>query len=155
MAAPIALAPLVDDFFAAGEVDQNDPETLHPMRLAGKKLRYAIELLSGAFDSRLRDSVYPQFSQIQEDLGAINDHLVAKTLFDRWLLQSDDGETDRELSKLIAQEDLVAAAGDRTFSGGVDDRDRGTVAETIPATPGSAIPAISEEEKCSASSAEH
>ena len=105
VAAPIALAPLVDDFFAAGEVDQNDPETLHPMRLAGKKLRYAIELLSGAFDAELRDSVYPQFAQIQEDLGTINDHLVAKTLFDRWLLQSDDSNTDRELSKLIAQEE--------------------------------------------------
>lgn len=105
VAAPIALAPLVEDFFAAGDVDRNDPESLHPMRLAGKKLRYAIELLSAAFGAELRDSVYPQFSQIQEDLGAINDHLVAKTLFDRWLLQSDDVDTDRELSKLIAREE--------------------------------------------------
>jgi CHAD domain-containing protein len=106
-AAPMALAPLVEDFFAAGAVDQSDPQSLHPMRLAGKKLRYAIELLSGAFDASLRDSVYPQFSQIQEDLGAINDHLVAKALFDQWLIQSDDCETDRELSRLITQEDQL------------------------------------------------
>ena len=104
------LAPLVDAFFAAGAADLTNPQHLHQMRIAGKKLRYAIELLASAFDARLRDDLYPQFTQIQEDLGQINDHAVAKNLFDGWLVQSDHPATDEELARLIMREQLALQA---------------------------------------------
>ena len=101
------LAPLVEAFFAAGAADLANPQHLHQMRIAGKRLRYAIELLASAFDVRLRDDLYPQFTQIQEDLGQINDHVVAKNLFDGWLVQSDQPATDEELARLIMREQLA------------------------------------------------
>lgn len=104
------LAPLVDAFFAAGAADLTNPQHLHQMRIAGKKLRYAIELLASAFDARLRDDLYPQFTQIQEDLGQIHDHAVAKNLFDGWLVQSDHPATDEELARLIMREQLAQQA---------------------------------------------
>ena len=104
------LEPLVDAFFVAGAADLTNPQQLHQMRIAGKKLRYAIELLASAFDGRLRDDLYPQFTQIQEDLGQINDHVVAKNLFDGWLVQSDQPATDEELARLIMREQLALQA---------------------------------------------
>ncbi len=97
----------MDEFFAAGAADLTNPQHVHQMRIAGKKLRYAIELLATAFDASLREELYPQFTQIQEDLGQINDHAVAKNLFDGWLVQSDDPATDDELARLVTQEQLA------------------------------------------------
>ncbi len=104
VAARQSLAPLVEGFFTAGAADLSDPENMHLMRLAGKKLRYAIELLSGAFDARLRQKLYPKFAQIQGDLGEINDHLVARTIFNDWLVQSGDRKIDERA-------DVVGDAG--------------------------------------------
>ena len=106
-AARQSLTPLVNGFFVAGAADLNDPEKMHLMRLAGKKLRYAIELLSGAFDANLREKLYPEFARIQRDLGEINDHLVARTIFNDWLVQSDDRTTDDALTWLVMQEELA------------------------------------------------
>lgn len=99
-----ALRPVVDAFFTAGEADLTITDNLHDLRLVGKKLRYTIELLSAGLDPTLRQEVYPLLADIQESLGDINDHVVAKTLFESWLVQSNDRRTIAEIATLIATE---------------------------------------------------
>jgi len=112
--AVIALRPVVDAFFTAGEVDLTINDNLHDLRLVGKKLRYTIELLSAGLDPILRQEVYPLLADIQESLGDINDHVVAKTLFESWLVQSNDRRTIAEVATLIAAErDAYLAARNR------------------------------------------
>lgn len=102
--AVVALRPVVDAFFTAGEVDLAITDNLHDLRIVGKKLRYTIELVSAGLDPSLRQEVYPLLADIQESLGDVNDHIVAKTLFESWLVQSDDRRTMAEIATLIAAE---------------------------------------------------
>ena len=68
---------VLDGFFAAGRADLNDIEALHQLRIEGKSVRYAMELLSPAFEGSFRKDLYPVFASVQERLGAINDHASA------------------------------------------------------------------------------
>ena len=102
--AVVTLRPVVDAFFTAGETDLTITDNLHDLRLVGKKLRYTIELLSAGLDPILRHEIYPLLADIQESLGDINDHVVAKTLFESWLVQSNDRRTIAEIATLIADE---------------------------------------------------
>jgi CHAD domain-containing protein len=47
------------------------------MRICGKRVRYAMELLAGALDHSFRRELYPTFAEVQEKLGTINDHATA------------------------------------------------------------------------------
>jgi CHAD domain-containing protein len=74
----------VIEFLCAAAGDLSDIENLHKMRIAGKRLRYALEVYAGAFPDALRDDLYPVFAEVQEKLGDINDHATAVRLFDNW-----------------------------------------------------------------------
>lgn len=67
------LPGLVERFRQAGEKDQADLEDLHMLRLAGKRLRYALEVLAPCFAPTFRKHVYQRLSELQERLGQIND----------------------------------------------------------------------------------
>ncbi|MCA9265321.1 MAG: CHAD domain-containing protein, partial [Planctomycetales bacterium] len=82
--APCALNPLVKGFFEASERDLSVPHWLHQLRIEGKRLRYALELLSEGCDESLRLDVYPVFVEVQDRLGDINDHTTAIHLFTDW-----------------------------------------------------------------------
>jgi len=58
----------------AAQADFSDLEQIHAFRIHVKKLRYIMELLSGAFDSRFRGHYYPLVEKLQEPLGKLNDH---------------------------------------------------------------------------------
>lgn len=82
--APQALLPAAAAFFDAGRADLSVAENLHDMRIAGKQLRYAMELLAGAFDVSFRKELYPLFADVQERLGKINDLAVAEQRLRQW-----------------------------------------------------------------------
>src|SRR5207247_6422944 len=46
------LRPLANDFFRLAEADLNDNTTLHALRIAGKRLRYGLELAPAALPAR-------------------------------------------------------------------------------------------------------
>lgn len=79
-AARAALPSLPQEFFSAASGDLADPAALHEMRIRAKHLRYALQLLTAAFDRSFRESVTPVFSEVQRKLGAINDHVTAQRL---------------------------------------------------------------------------
>jgi CHAD domain-containing protein len=60
---------------AAG--DLNDYEHLHQVRIAGKRLRYAMELLSECYPPPFREKLYAMVEEMQEILGRANDSHVA------------------------------------------------------------------------------
>lgn len=55
-----------------------DADFLHDLRLAGKSVRYTIELFAGCFNPALRETVYPEIMNLQDVLGGINDGFVAR-----------------------------------------------------------------------------
>ncbi|MCG8450242.1 MAG: CHAD domain-containing protein [Pirellulales bacterium] len=77
---------------------------LHQLRIAGKRLRYSIELFFGAFPPALRQEVYPLVEKIQSRLGSMNDHATAQALFQHWLANLPTDERAAYLARRIADE---------------------------------------------------
>ena len=84
LAAQHRLRPFVDEFFAAAQAPAFDAETLHRLRILGKRLRYAMEIFAGAFDPSFREQLYPQIEEVQERLGDISDRANAIERFEAW-----------------------------------------------------------------------
>jgi len=72
-AAREALTNLAAEAHARGSDDLSDPERLHELRIAGKRLRYAMEVFACCFPPAFRESLYPRLEEAQEALGAVND----------------------------------------------------------------------------------
>jgi CHAD domain-containing protein len=71
------LAGLRDDLARAAAADLNDYVMLHRVRIAGKRLRYAMEVFADCFCPPLKEDLYPRIEEVQEVLGRANDSHVA------------------------------------------------------------------------------
>lgn len=60
-------------FFARIEQAKDDPAILHPARIAGRKLRYALELLDNTLAESLVHATCDRLSEVQDTLGKAND----------------------------------------------------------------------------------
>lgn len=98
------IQPVLQEFFTAAAADMSDIEALHQFRIAGKKLRYALELLAPAFPESLRTRAYPCIQNLQEKLGKINDLATAQTRLQRWLEQVTDAGETAYLQELLDHE---------------------------------------------------
>ncbi len=90
-------------FLYAGQ-EQPTVAQLHQLRIAGKRLRYSIELFYGAFPVALREKVYPLVEKIQTRLGRLNDHATAQALYQSWLTDFPPGERAAQLAQRIVEE---------------------------------------------------
>jgi CHAD domain-containing protein len=66
----------INCFFALKPTGGSTPEQFHRFRLAGKKLRYTLELTHTLFAPALREELYGQLEQILKWLGEMNDLAV-------------------------------------------------------------------------------
>lgn len=82
------IRPLADSFLLAIPHDWHDAEATHRFRIAGKRLRYAMEVLSTALPSAYRESLYPLLESLQERLGELNDLAVARVRIGEWFDRS-------------------------------------------------------------------
>jgi CHAD domain-containing protein len=103
------LAPVVKKFFKAVNADPSNDESLHDLRIRGKKLRYTMEIVAVAFDSAFRKRLYPQVTLFQDQLGAVNDHATSKKLFGDWLSKTDDVQQRAFLEGLLMAEERATA----------------------------------------------
>ena len=103
------LREIIEAFFAAEPEDLDDLHALHQFRLRGKDLRYAIELLAGAFPEILRVGLYPLIEQVQDRLGAINDHAVAIERFRKWRADTTQSQDEKHIKDLIRSEKELLA----------------------------------------------
>jgi CHAD domain-containing protein len=76
LARPMLFARL-QDLERAALGDLSDYAQLHQVRIAGKRLRYAMEVFADCFDPTFRDTLYPRVEHLQEILGRANDSHVA------------------------------------------------------------------------------
>jgi CHAD domain-containing protein len=106
-AARQSLRQLLEQFNACAAGDFTNLETLHRFRIAGKRLRYGMELFAAAFPPEFRGQLYPQVEQLQELLGAVNDHAVARSRLDVWMVESHDEELIGALRKLAGAESVA------------------------------------------------
>lgn len=75
------LGQLLDELEEKAAGDLSDYAHLHQVRIAGKRLRYAMELFAGCFDESFKEELYPQVEAMQEILGRANDsHVAAQRL---------------------------------------------------------------------------
>jgi CHAD domain-containing protein len=71
------LANLLHELEIATGQDLDDYDHLHQVRIAGKRLRYAMEVFADCFPRPFRDEFYPAVEEMQEILGDANDSHVA------------------------------------------------------------------------------
>ena len=70
------LTGLVGDLEQKLAGDLDDYSQLHQVRIAGKRLRYAMEVFAACFTAPFRDQLYPVVEEMQEILGDANDSNV-------------------------------------------------------------------------------
>src|SRR5262249_55819232 len=85
------LHQIAEKFFEAQPANGVDWSALHRFRIAGKKLRYTMELVAPAFGFELREQQYPLVQELQERLGNINDFVVAREILQKLGEQSSAG----------------------------------------------------------------
>ncbi len=78
----------IEPFFQAATADLSVTDQLHRLRIAGKQLRYSMELLAAGLPETLRSHVYPMVRDLQDRLGTINDHATAQQRLQRWIQES-------------------------------------------------------------------
>jgi CHAD domain-containing protein len=71
------LADLRQNLEQAATADLTDYAQLHQVRIAGKRLRYAMEVFVDCFPPAFQSELYPQVEAMQEILGRANDSHVA------------------------------------------------------------------------------
>jgi CHAD domain-containing protein len=110
------IAQVAEQFFdvAAGEVET--AEGLHRLRIAGKQLRYSMEIFAGAYPGEFRESLYPRIEELQERLGAVNDHATAQARYQRWIAVLPPDGAAAQLASLITAEWDAFKAERRDFA---------------------------------------
>ncbi len=106
--APKLLAPVVKKFFKSAKGDLSSDEGIHALRIAGKKLRYAIEMFCEAFPTALRKKLYPQLTLYQDLLGTAHDHYMSTSLLRGWLSQIPDPKNKAFLKGMLVADELAA-----------------------------------------------
>lgn len=75
------LAQMVDGFNKLCDRDDGDWGQLHQVRIAGKRLRYSLELVRDCVGESLDTTLTPALVTLQETLGTVNDSFNAACLF--------------------------------------------------------------------------
>ena len=81
------------------ELDFSDPDSLHALRILGKKLRYMLEILSDLLDrtSKLTE----RLKKLQDGLGSIRDIQLTAELFNQWLQSRSSRALHRDAGLLM------------------------------------------------------
>ncbi len=83
------LPTLLREMHTAAQSDLHEYEALHRVRILGKQLRYAMELLASCFPPEFREVHYAAVVEMQEILGLANDSFTAW----KWL-----GDVDKHMA---------------------------------------------------------
>lgn len=105
------------DLTTVADRDNDAWTMLHEVRIAGKRLRYALEVVDGCLDPAITEHVTPSLVRLQEVLGGVNDSFHASELFEAILSTmqaTTPSAADRYRSAL---EQLIAEHQQRMQSG--------------------------------------
>ena len=82
----------------------------HEVRIALKKLRYAVDFFAAVFDEERKSKFFKKLARLQEDLGGMNDVVVAEGMLAR-LTGVSEGDGAPPIAPAMSQGKLVFAAG--------------------------------------------
>jgi CHAD domain-containing protein len=85
---------LLRRFFDRADRKLVTADEIHRLRIAGKKLRYALEIFAVAIPAATKTACLEALEKLQETLGSVTDHAAAAGLFRRWA-REDGGGVDR------------------------------------------------------------
>ena len=91
---------------AGCDLETADVEALHDLRLAGKKLRYEIELLAAVLPDDVKTRVYPSLVETQDRLGTVSDGAAAVARLKRLVAELDASHPRDEVDAVLAAECL-------------------------------------------------
>jgi CHAD domain-containing protein/uncharacterized protein Yka (UPF0111/DUF47 family) len=98
------LRTLLERFFASAPADDASEEALHRFRIHGKELRYALELLRGAFPPEEHARLYETVESIQDRLGEVNDLATATARLREKIEAAQDARTAAPWRRLLVEE---------------------------------------------------
>jgi CHAD domain-containing protein len=104
------LAPLGARYFELAEADLQDDAALHELRIAGKRLRYLLELSVAALKPQPARLLEKELSEAQDRLGEICDFLAAIGHLQEWIATAKKHKQARKLHALLAGEQHRQAA---------------------------------------------
>ena len=93
------------------QMEAESTEQLHQLRIAGKHLRYSIELFHSPLDPKVRLKLYPMIVALQDRLGAINDLASAQRMLQSWLAElPPDGFAADVAARIVDEFDRTQSA---------------------------------------------
>lgn len=98
------LDPLAAEFFNLANADLSEIDTIHELRIAGKRVRYALELTAAVMNAKAHAALYDHSSEIQDRLGEICDHSAVIDHLRRWRKEACKKATRRKLKLLVRAE---------------------------------------------------
>ena len=122
----------LDEFIEASRMDLSELSQLHAFRIAGKRLRYSVELLACHCKTEDRKTVERFATRIQTRLGNVNDHAAASGLLAQWADRPDaSAALKRDLQRLSLLEMQHALHGQQTFLQWWDERRARSVKKAV------------------------
>ncbi len=107
---------MLDRFFAKADRRLGTADEIHRLRIAGKKLRYALEIFAVAIPAATRATSLDALETLQETLGTFTDHAAAADRFRRWAREDGVGVDRATLVALRRYEDHRAEKARRAFA---------------------------------------
>ncbi len=80
-----SVSEAVERFQSAAQADLSGWAALHQLRIAGKRLRYTLEVFESALPEAPQQAATTATKALQDRLGAINDHATAQARYQGWI----------------------------------------------------------------------
>ena len=110
------LRKIVKPFFKNMKVRKNDLAGLHQLRIQGKRLRYALELLAASLPEKPCRKFYRRVVKLQNKLGKITDHSAAAVRWGRWIERVEAPDQIALLEDAVrGEEQLLKVASQKYF----------------------------------------
>jgi CHAD domain-containing protein len=109
------LAPLATHFFRHGRLDLANFKNLHQMRIAGKRLRYALELAVAVIPARVHRQLYDALNELQDRAGEVCDQRAFLDSVQQWLENAKKKKSHDRLTALRGREQQKYETAHRRF----------------------------------------
>lgn len=118
-------------FRKALDIEAASFDDLHRLRIKGKRLRYAIELFHSPLGRPIRNELYPLVEELQDRLGAFNDHVTAQQVLQQMISTLPASAFAAHVARRIVQESDRAKASRDEFNRWWTEPRRKQIASTL------------------------
>ena len=102
-------------FFKHAKRDLDRVDQLHRFRIQAKRFRYTIELLGDVLPADVRTEIYPVVCKVQDVLGELNDHLIARERMKRFASKESKPNRAKHFKRLAREEKRMMEQAESRF----------------------------------------